>query len=335
MKAMTLAHPAPVESSPLVATKVPIPEPKDDEVLIRVSACGMCRTDLHVTEGELKPKLANVIPGHQVVGRVVASGARSKIYAMNTRVGVPWLHWTDGTCEFCTRGQENLCPNASFTGWTAMGGYAEYIVAPEAFVYPIPETFTDLEAAPLLCAGIIGFRALRLAELQAEDTLAIYGFGAAGHVCIQVAQHWGIRVMVATREAKHRALASELGAEWVGGAYDDPPVPLNAAIVFAPAGELVPAALKNLKRGGSLVLSGIYMSPIPSFSYDLLYWERKIRSVANNKRQDGIDFLRVAAEIPIKTEVHTFPLEQANQALQALKHDGIRGAGVLTVGERS
>lgn len=328
---MVLAHPAPVESSPLVASDVPIPEPKDGEVLIRVSACGMCRTDLHVTEGELKPKLANVIPGHQVVGRVVASGGRSKMYAMNTRVGVPWLHWTDGTCEFCTRGRENLCPNASFTGWTAMGGYAEYIVVPEAFVYPIPETFSDLEAAPLLCAGIIGFRALRLAELQAGDTLAIYGFGAAGHVCIQVAQHWDIRVMVATREAKHRALASELGAEWVGGAYDDPPIPLNAAIVFAPAGELVPAALKNLKRGGSLVLGGIYMSPIPSFSYDLLYWERKIRSVANNTRQDGIDFLRVAAEIPIKTEVHTFPLEQANQALQALKHDGIRGAGVLTV----
>jgi len=331
MKAMALPHPAPVESNPLIASTVPIPEPKDDEVLIRVSACGICRTDLHVTEGELKPKLANVIPGHQVVGRIVGSGARAKMHALNTRVGVPWLHRTDGTCEFCTRGRENLCPNASYTGWTAMGGYAEYVVAPEAFVYPIPEPFSDLEAAPLLCAGIIGFRALRLAELRAGDTLAIYGFGAAGHVCIQVARHWGLRVMVATREAKHRALAAELGAEWVGGAYDDPPVLLNAAIVFAPAGELVPAALKNLKRGGTLVLGGIYMSPIPSFSYDLLYWERKIRSVANNTRQDGMDFLRVAAKIPIRTEVHTFPLEQANQALQALKHDGIRGAGVLTV----
>lgn len=333
MKAMTLPHPAPVDSSPLVASSVPIPEPKDDEVLIRVSACGICRTDLHVTEGELAQKLPNVIPGHQVIGRIVASGTRAKIHALNTRVGVPWLHRTDGKCEFCMRGRENLCPNALFTGWTAMGGYAEYIIAPEAFVYPIPETFSDLEAAPLLCAGIIGFRALRLAEVQPGDTLAIYGFGAAGHVCIQVARHWSLRVMVATREAKHRTLASELGAEWVGGAYDDPPVPLNAAIVFAPAGELVPAALKNLKRGGSLVLGGIYMSPIPSFSYDLLYWERKIRSVANNTRQDGTDFLRVAAEIPIRTEVHTFPLEQANQALQALKHDGIRGAAVLMVGE--
>lgn len=333
MKAMTLPHPAPIESNPLVASSVPIPEPKDDEVLIRVSACGICRTDLHVTEGELAQKLPNVTPGHQVVGRIVASGGRAKIHALNTRVGVPWLRRTDGKCEFCTRGRENLCPNAVFTGWTAMGGYAEYIVAPEAFVYPIPETFSDHEAAPLLCAGIIGFRALRLAEVQPGDTLAIYGFGAAGHVCIQVARHWGLRVMVATREAKHRTLASELGAEWVGGAYDDPPVPLNAAIVFAPAGELAPAALKNLKRGGTLVLGGIYMSPIPSFSYDLLYWERKIRSVANNTRRDGIDFLRVAAEIPIHIEVHTFPLEQANQALQALKHDGIRGAGVLRVGD--
>jgi propanol-preferring alcohol dehydrogenase len=215
-----------------------------------------------------------------------------------------------------------------------MGGYAEYVTAPEQFVYPIPEQFSDLAAAPLLCAGIIGFRALRLAEVQSGDTLAIYGFGAAGHVCIQVAKHWGLRVMVATREARHRQLAAELGAEWVGGAYDDPRVPLNAAIIFAPAGELVPAALKNLKRGGTLVLGGIYMTPIPWFSYDLLYWERKIRSVANNTRQDGIDFLRVAAEIPIHTEIQTFPLEQANQALKALKHDGIRGAGVLTIGQR-
>ena len=337
MNAQTLPKPAPVETSPLKFCEVPIPEPQEDEVLVQVTACGICRTDLHVTEGDLPPKLPNVIPGHQVVGRIVGGGSQAKRYAGGTRVGIPWLHRTCGKCEFCTRGRENLCPNALFTGWTVNGGYAEYVVAPEQFVYPIPESFTDLEAAPLLCAGIIGFRCLRLAELQSGDTLGIYGFGAAGHVCIQVARHWGMRVLVATREEKHRKLAAELGAEWVGGAYDDPPIPLNAAIIFAPAGELVPAALKNLKRGGTLVLGGIYMSPIPSFSYDLLYWERKIRSVANNTRQDGMDFLRVAAEIPIHTEVHTFPLEQANQALQALKHDGIRGAGVLTVGpaERS
>lgn len=331
MKALTLSHPAKIEDNPLVLSDLPVPEPKDDEVLIEVSVCGICRTDLHVTEGELAPKLEHVIPGHQVVGRIVRSGSSAKRYSAGTRVGVPWLHRTCGKCEYCTRGRENLCPYALFTGWTVNGGYAEYLTAPEQFVYPIPEGFSNQEAAPLLCAGIIGFRALRLADVRSGDTLAIYGFGAAGHVCIQVARHWGMKVVVSTREEKHRRLAAQLGAAWVGGAYDDPPEPVNAAIIFAPAGELVPAALKNLKPGGSLVLGGIYMSPIPSFAYDMLYRERIIRSVANNTRQDGIDFLRVAAEIPIHTEVHAFPLEQANAALQALKHDGIRGAGVLVV----
>ncbi|HET9743984.1 MAG TPA: zinc-dependent alcohol dehydrogenase family protein [Terriglobales bacterium] len=331
MKALTLSHPAKIEENPLVFSDLRVPEPKDDEVLIEVSVCGICRTDLHVTEGELAPKLEHVVPGHQVVGRIVRSGSSAKRFSAGTCVGVPWLHRTCGRCEYCTRGRENLCPYALFTGWTVNGGYAEYLTAPEEFVYPIPEGFSDQEAAPLLCAGIIGFRALRLADLRSGDTLAIYGFGAAGHVCIQVARHWGMKVVVATREEKHRRLAAQLGAAWVGGAYDDPPEPVNAAIIFAPAGELVPAALKNLKPGGSLVLGGIYMSPIPSFEYDLLYRERIIRSVANNTRQDGIDFLRVAAEIPIHTEVHTFPLEHANAALQALKHDGIRGAGVLVV----
>lgn len=333
MKALVLPKPAPIETSPLMIRESPIPVPGNDEVLVKVNACGMCRTDLHVVEGELAPKLQNVIPGHQVVGRIVGRGANATTYADGARVGIPWLHRTDQTCEFCNRGKENLCPNAIFTGWTANGGYAEYVTAPEKFVYPIPDAFTDLAAAPLLCAGIIGFRSLRLCELESGDTLGIYGFGAAGHVCIQVAKYWGMRVMVSTREEKHRKLAAELGAEWVGGAYNDPPTPLNAAIIFAPAGELVPAALRNLKRGGTLVLGGIYMTPIPSFSYDLLYWERKIRSVANNTRQDGLDFLRIAAEIPIRTEVHAFPLEHANEAMQALKHDGIRGAGVLVVSE--
>ncbi|MBV9073666.1 MAG: zinc-dependent alcohol dehydrogenase family protein [Acidobacteria bacterium] len=335
MKAAILRQPAAIESSPLELREVATPTPGDDEVLVRVGACGICRTDLHVVEGELVTQLEGIIPGHQVVGRVVDRGGHARQYEVGARVGIPWLHRTCGRCEFCMRGRENLCPNGLFTGWTVNGGYAEYIVAPERFVYAIPDGFTDVAAAPLLCAGIIGFRALRLCELQPGDTLSIYGFGAAGHVCIQVAKHWGMRVMVSTREEKHRKLASELGAEWVGDAYDDPPEQLNAAIIFAPAGDLVPAALRNLKRGGTLVLGGIYMSPIPSFSYDLLYWERKIRSVANNTRQDGIDFLQVAAEIPIRTEVHTFPLSEANQALQALKHDGIRGAGVLVVREDS
>src|SRR5579872_4026891 len=310
MRAMVLRNPSGIETSPLVQSELPVPVPGDDEVLVQVSACGICRTDLHVVEGELAPKLSKVIPGHQVVGRIVERGSNATLHPIGTRVGIPWLHRTCGKCEFCTRGRENLCRSAFFTGWTVNGGYAEYVVAPEGFVYPIPETFGDLEAAPLLCAGIIGFRALRLAEMQAGDTLCIYGFGAAGHVCIQVARHWGIRVMVSTREDKHRKLAAELGAEWVGGAYDDPPSQLHAAIIFAPAGELVHAALKNLKRGGTLVLGGIYMSPIPSLPYDSIYWERRIRTVANNTRQDGIDFLRVAAEIPIRTEIHTFPLDQ-------------------------
>ena len=331
MKAMVLREPAAIDTNPLALSEVTIPEPAAGEVLVEIIACGICRTDLHVVEGELSQKLREVVPGHQVVGRVVRAGENAKKFSLGSRVGIPWLHRTCGRCEFCTRGRENLCPNALYTGWTANGGYAEYVVAPEQFVYPIPDTFSALAAAPLLCAGIIGFRALRLAELQSGDTLGIYGFGAAGHVCIQVALHWGMRVVASTREEKHRKLAGELGAEWVGGAFDDPPVPLNAAIVFAPAGELVPAALKNLKRGGTLVLGGIYMSPIPSFPYDLIYWERKIRSVANNTRQDGFDFLRVAAEIPIHTQVQLFSLDQANQALQTLKRDGIRGAGVLTV----
>ncbi len=332
---MVLPQPAAIDASPLVLSEVAIPEPADDEVLVEVSACGICRTDLHVVEGELPPKLPKVVPGHQIVGRVVRGGSSAGKFPVGSRVGIPWLHRTCGRCEFCTRARENLCPNAFYTGWSVNGGYAEYVVAPEQFVYPIPDGFSAWSAAPLLCAGIIGFRALRLTELQRGDTLGIYGFGAAGHVCIQVALHWGMRVVVSTREDKHRKLALELGAEWVGGAHDDPPVALNAAIVFAPAGELVPAALKNLKRGGTLVLGGIYMSSIPSFPYNLLYWERKIRSVANNTRQDGQDFLRAAAEIPIHIQVNLFPVDQANQALQTLKRDGIRGAGVLVVRQQA
>jgi propanol-preferring alcohol dehydrogenase len=284
-----------------------------------------------VVEGELAPNLPAVIPGHQVVGTIIQRGSNADKYAAGSRVGIPWLHRTCGVCEYCQRGQENLCEKAQFTGYSANGGYAEYVAAPEDFVYPIPEAFGDIEAAPLLCAGIIGFRSLRLSNLQKGDTLGIYGFGAAGHVAIQVATHWGMKVVVCTREARHQKLAQELGAEWVGGAYDTPPVRMNAAIIFAPAGDLVPVALAALKKAGTVVLGGIHMSPIPSFSYDLLYHERMIRSVANNTRQDGIDFLRVAAEIPIRTQTQIFALEDANQALGALKHDGVRGAAVISI----
>jgi alcohol dehydrogenase, propanol-preferring len=315
-----------VQSAPLNWAEVPQPEPGAGEVLIRVRACGVCRTDLHVVEGELPVRKANVIPGHQVVG-TVESGAGK--LARGTRVGVPWLNRTCGVCEFCRSGRENLCDRPQFTGWTVDGGFAEYLVAPEDFVYEIPERFEDTAAAPLLCAGIIGFRCLRLAELRAGARLGLYGFGAAAHVAIQVARHWGVDVYASTREEKHRKLALELGALWAGPADAQPPQPLDAAIMFAPAGELVPPALKALKKGGRLILGGIHMSPIPQFSYDLIYQERMMRSVANNTRDDGREFLKVAAEIPVRTQVETFPMHEANRALKALKEDGVRGAAVL------
>jgi propanol-preferring alcohol dehydrogenase len=332
MKAAVLRVPTPVEHSPLELSDVPIPEPGPGQVLVRITACGICRTDLHVVEGELPPKKSPVVPGHQVVGTIEKLGPGVSELTLGTRVGIAWLHRTCGKCEYCRSGRENLCDAPDFTGYTVDGGFAEYALAEADFVYPLPKNFGDLQAAPLLCAGIIGFRCLRLAGLSQGANLGIYGFGAAGHVCIQVARHWDVNVFVCTRERKHQQLASELGATWVGGATEEPPEKLSASIIFAPAGELVPAALQPLKKGGVLVLGGIYMTPIPSFPYDLIYRERSIRSVANNTRQDGMDFIRLAAEILIETQVQVFRLEQANEALQALKHDGIMGAGVLQIG---
>jgi len=329
MKACVLRAPAPIETNPLAFADVPAPQPGAGEVLVRVRACGVCRTDLHVVEGELAPRKSPVIPGHQVVGVVESCGAGARRFAPGARVGIAWLHHTDGTCSYCRGGAENLCDNPAFTGYTVDGGYAEYVVAPEDFVYALPEGFADEQAAPLLCAGIIGFRCLRLSGIQAGGRLGFYGFGAAAHVAIQVARHWGVEVYAATRDARHQRLAMELGARWSGGALEAPPAPLDAAIVFAPAGEIVPAALKALRKGGALVLGGIHMSDIPSFPYELLYQERVIRSVANNTRQDGADFLRVAADIPIRTRVHIYPLAEANRALNALKNDAIPGAAVL------
>ena len=331
MKACLLRKPAPVETNPLEFTDMPVPQPGAGEVLVRVSCCGVCRTDLHVVEGELPPRKSPVIPGHQVVGVVEKLGANARNLRMGSRVGVAWLHRTDGTCAYCRAGAENLCDHPSFTGYTADGGYAEHIVAPEDFVYPIPEGFADQQAAPLLCAGIIGFRSLRLSGIKPGGRLGFYGFGAAAHLAIQVALHWKVEVYAMTRDARHQKLALELGAKWAGGTLDQPPEKLDAAIVFAPAGEIVPAALKALRKGGTLALGGIHMSPIPSFDYDLLYEERVIRSVANNTRQDGNDFLRIAAEIPIRTHVQIFPLSEANRALNALKNDAIPGAAVLKV----
>ncbi len=331
MKACFLSTPAAVESNPLQYGEFKTPEPGAGEVLVRVQVCGVCRTDLHVIEGELPPKRSPLIPGHQVVGQIVAKGAGAERFATGTRVGIAWLHKTDGTCEYCRRGEENLCDEPLFTGYSVNGGYAEYIVAPENFVYAMPGAFPDEQAAPLLCAGIIGYRCLRLSGIQSGERLGFYGFGAAAHVAIQVARHWGVEVYASTRDSRHQALARELGARWARGTLDSPPVKLDAAIVFAPAGEIVPVALQALRKGGRLVLGGIHMSAIPSFSYDLLYQERMIRSVANNTRKDGEDFLRLAAEIPVRTLVQVFPLKEANRALSALKSDAIKGAAVLQV----
>jgi propanol-preferring alcohol dehydrogenase len=315
MKTCLLRTPARIEQNPLQFTDCPDPVAGREELLLRVQVCGVCRTDLHVIEGELPPKKSPVIPGHQVVGIVEKTGDGVQRIAKGARVGVAWLHKTDQSCGYCQRGEENLCDAPLFTGYTVDGGYAEWIVAPESFVYPIPEGFPDEQAAPLLCAGIIGYRCLRMAQ-----------------VSIQVAKYWGVDVFASTRDARHQKLAMELGAKWAGGTLDAPPEKLDAAIVFAPAGEIVPAALKVLRKGGRLILGGIHMSDIPSFPYDLLYEERVIRSVANNTRQDGHEFLALAAKIPIRTHVQVFALNEANHALNALKNDAISGAAVLRVG---
>ena len=328
MQACLLRAPAQVETNPLEFTDVPVPEPGPGQVLVRVHACGVCRTDLHVVEGELASRKSPVIPGHQVVG-VVERPAGG--FQAGERVGIAWLHRTDGTCDYCRAGKENLCDHADFTGWTVDGGYAEYALADARFLYRIPDGFADLHAAPLLCAGIIGFRALRLSGIAPGGRLGLYGFGGAAHVAIQVARHWGIEVYAITRDARHRRLALELGAAWAGDSADLPPAQLDSAIIFAPAGELVVSALKALRKGGTVALGGIHMSPIPALDYSLLYHERVVRSVANNTRQDGEDFLRLAAAIPIRTEVEVFPLAEANRALNALKNDAIRGAAVLQV----
>ncbi len=331
MKGCVLHSTAKVESNPLRLDEVAKPVPKGDQILVRVSACGVCRTDLHVIEAELPQRKMPVIPGHQVVGVVETIGDRVTRFKPGDRVGIAWLHKTCGRCDYCRDGKENLCDNAGFTGYTVDGGYADFALASEQFTYAIPEGFPDEQAAPLLCAGIIGFRSLRLSGIQPGGRLGFYGFGSAAHVAIQVARHWNVSVYAATRDERHQALALELGAEWAGGALAEPPAKLDAAIIFAPAGEIVPAALKALKKGGTLALAGIHMSPTPPLDYNLLYHERIIRSVANNTRQDGEDFLRIAAEIPIRTQVETYPLAQANLALNKLKNDAIRGSAVLQI----
>ena len=311
---------------------IPSPEPGPGGVLLEISACGVCHTDLHIVEGDLPLHKVPLIPGHEIVGRVVAMGSGVEGISVGQRVGVAWLHKTCGECRFCRRGQENLCERARFTGWDVDGGFAEYAVAVADFVYPLPGGLPDEKAAPLLCAGIVGYRALKRAIHGKEPgRLGLYGFGASAHIAIQIARYLGWEVYVFTRSPQNKALARELGAAWVGEAQDRPPEPLDAAVIYAPAGWIVPEALKSLDKGGRLSLAGIHMTPIPEMPYSFLYHEREVVSVANATRDDAHELLRYAVEIPIETEVMSFPLDAANEALLRLKERRVRGAAVLVV----
>jgi alcohol dehydrogenase, propanol-preferring len=327
---MVLERQAPMASRPLELRDLPDPTPGPTEILVRVAACGVCRTDLHVIEGDLEPHLLPVVPGHQIVGRVAACGEAASRFVPGDRVGIAWLRRACGSCAFCLSGRENLCGGSRYTGWDADGGYAEYAVVDEAFAYAIPDGFADAEAAPLLCAGIIGYRALRRSRVKPGQALGLYGFGSSAHIVAQLARHRGCEVYVATRSASHRRLAKELGAAWTGDTSDPPPVPLDAAIVFAPAGEVVREALRALGKGGTLAVAGIHISRIPPLDYnDCLFQEKTLTSVTSNTRVDGADLLREAAEIPLRPSVTTFPLSAANDALLALAGDGVRGTAVL------
>ncbi len=331
MRALVLQQAAPIASSPLACVERPVPDPAPGEVRVRVTVCACCRTDLHVVEGDLDLPHLPVVPGHQVVGTVDALGAGCEVLHIGDRVGVPWLHRTCGVCEYCRRGEENLCERALFTGWTVDGGYADALTVPETFAVKLPDGLGDLEAAPLLCAGVIGYRALRRAEVQPGERVALMGFGASAHLAIQVLHHWGCDTVVLTRGERHRDLAREMGASWVGDAAELPPGACDRAIVFAPAGELVPVALQLVRPGGTVSLAGIHMSTIPAFDYALLWRERSLRSVANMTRRDAQEFMAIAAEANIRVAYETYPLEDANIALAAIASDDIRGAAILTV----
>lgn len=322
MKAAVLKRAAQIVSRPLEIRDIPVPIPASGQVLLRVRACGVCRTDLHIVEGELKPLRDHVIPGHQIVGEA-ADGAR---------FGVTWMAGIDGTCEYCLRGEENLCDSPAFTGYTVDGGYAEFAVARSDFAIPLPAGLEGLEAAPLLCAGVIGFRSLRVAGVQRGERVGLFGFGASAHLALPVLRAWGCRVYVSTRGGTHRSLAESLGADWVGSELDRPPVPLDRAITFAPSGDVVVAALSSLRKGGVVAINAIHLDRVPQFDYDSLLWgERQIRSVANVTRADTRDFLQLAVEIGLRPKVTVFRLEQANEALLALKKDAIDGAAVLVL----
>ncbi len=328
MRAMVLEK----ARQPLQLMEITIPEPGPEQVLIRIHACGVCRTDLHIVDGDLSKPKPHLIPGHEIIGTVVQTGSHVEKFNVKDRIGVPWLGYTDGKCYYCKRGQENLCENALFTGYTIDGGFAEYAVADQRYCFPIPEKYSDVEAAPLLCAGLIGYRSYRMAGEGVED-LGLYGFGASAHVIAQIAIYQGKRIYAFTRpgDVTGQEFAYSLGAVWAGDSTKLPPDKLDAAIIFAPVGPLLPAALKATKKGGTVVCAGIYMSDIPSFPYHLLWEERVVRSVANLTRQDGEELLAIAPEVPVKTKVQVFPLEQANKALDNLRKGKIKGAAVLKI----
>jgi len=328
MKAAVLDSPRNISGCPLRIGQVPQPVAKAGQVLLRVRACGVCRTDLHIVEGELPLRREELIPGHQIVGEII-EGATPEV-PLGTRVGVSWIGGIDGTCWYCQRGRENLCDSPTFTGYTVNGGYAEYALARADFVFPLPAGLDDLHAAPLLCAGIIGFRSLRVAGVEHGERVGLFGFGASAHLAIAVLRAWGCDVYVSTRGASHQRLAQSLGATWVGSETEKPPVELDRAVTFAPSGDVVVAALGSLRKGGVVAINAIHLDRIPEFDYDRLLWgERQLRSVANMTRSDARDFLPIAAEIGLRPKVTVFPLDQANEALAAVKADAIDGAAVI------
>jgi propanol-preferring alcohol dehydrogenase len=329
---MVLEAQGQTQGQPLRLLDVPRPEPRPEQVLIKVMACAVCRTDLHIVDGDLRHPKLPLIPGHEVIGVVIEAGAAVAGFMPGDRVGVPWLGGTCGDCQFCRAGRENLCDNAQFTGYDLDGGFAEYMVANGAYVFPIPDAYDDIAAAPLMCAGLIGFRAFRM--IGAARRIGLYGFGAAAHIIAQVACHEGREVHAFTRagDENGQAFARRLGAVWAGDSGQLPPRPLDAAIIFAPVGALVPAALRAVGKGGKVICAGIHMSDIPAFPYDLLWGEREVRSVANLTREDGIAFLKIAPQVPVKTANHVYPLAAANQALDDLRAGRFEGAAVLTMG---
>lgn len=333
MQAMQLFKPAPAENFPLELVHSEIPRPRAGQVLLRVLTCGVCHTDLHIAEGDLTAPWLPLTLGHQVVAEVEMVGEGVTRFSPGQRVGVPWMHTTCGTCEFCQRGEENLCKQARFTGFHMDGGFAEFMLAATQFLLPLPPALTDLQAAPMLCAGIIGYRALRLTGLQPGERLGLFGFGASAHLAIQVARYWGCEVYVFTRSQQHRRHAEELGAAWAGAAEDKSPQLLDRAVSFAPSGKLIPLALEKLRPGGTLAINAVYSSPIPEMRYELLYGERTLRTVANATHQDGLEFIRLAADIPLTASVTEYPLEDTNEALLDVKNAALNGQAVLRVAQ--